>query len=143
MRRLVGENIQLSDGTKITKGTSIMVAAEWMRDARFYDDPETFDAYRFLKMRQIPGKEAHAQFVSPSPEHLGFGLGNHACPGRFFVANEIKIALCHMLLKYDLKLAEGCAPQYRRYGFAFQADPMGKVSIRRRREEINLEDISG
>lgn len=143
MRRLVGENIQLSDGTKIAKGTSIMVAAEWMHDSRFYDDPETFDPYRFLKMRQTPGNEAHAQFVSPSPEHLGFGLGNHACPGRFFVSNEIKIALCHILLKYDLKLAEGSIPKYRRYGFSIQADPLAKVLVRRRQEEIVLENIPG
>ncbi|KAJ6130412.1 hypothetical protein N7512_003192, partial [Penicillium capsulatum] len=143
MRRIAEDNIRLSDGTQIAKGTSIMVAGEWMRDAQFYEDPETFDAYRFLKMRQIPGNQASAQFVSPSPEHLGFGFGNHACPGRFFVANEIKIAMCHILLKYDLKLAEGSVPQYRRYGFSNQADPLAQISARRRREEIALEEISG
>ncbi|KAJ5573829.1 uncharacterized protein N7459_008256 [Penicillium hispanicum] len=143
LRRIAETDVQLEDGTNIAKGTSLLVASDWMRDARFYDQPETFDPYRFLKLRQTPGHEHHAQLVSPSPEHLGFGLGNHVCPGRFFAANEMKIALCHMLLKYDLKLAEGSVPKPRRYGFAVQADGEAKVSIRRRREEIALDDISG
>ena len=35
--------------------------------------------------------------------YLPFGLGKHACPGRHFAVNEIKFALHHLLLKYDIK----------------------------------------
>lgn len=142
MRRLVEQDLQLSDGTKIPKNTGLVVAADWHWDSEFYENPRVFDPYRFLKMRQTPGRETHAQLVSPSPEHMGFGLGNHACPGRFFAANELKIFLCHMLLKYDFKLAEGSIPAPQKYGFAWNADPLAKISIRRRREEIVLEDFS-
>jgi cytochrome P450 len=34
---------------------------------------------------------------------LPFGLGKHACPGRQFAINEIKIALHYLLLKYDIR----------------------------------------
>ena len=112
-----------------------------MWDATIYENPKTFDPYRFLKLRQTSDLGAHAQLVSPSPEHLGFGLGIHACPGRFFAANEMKIALCHILLKYDVKPAEGSVPKLRRYGIFLQADQKAKVSIRRRQEEIILEDV--
>lgn len=78
---------------------------------------------------------------SPSPGHLGFGVGNHACPGRFFAANEIKIFLCHMLLNYAFKLAGGTVFKYRRYGFTMHADPQAKTVIRRCREEIVLEEV--
>lgn len=115
-----------------------MVSGDWMWDPTFYENPDTFDAYRFLKLRQTPGRETSSHLVSPSPEHLGFGLGKHACPGRFFAANEIKIALCHILLKYDLKLPENSVPRHRKYGLALQADPEAKIMVRRRREEINL-----
>lgn len=142
MRREAEEIVKFSDGTTILKGTSLVVSNDWMWDSKYYDNPETFDPYRFLKMRRTPGQETHAQLVTVSPEHLGFGLGTHACPGRFFAANEIKIFLCHMLLKYDFKLVEGTVPQHRRYGFALHADPKAKICIRRRREEIVLEDIS-
>jgi cytochrome P450 len=50
-----------------------------------------------------PEKEMFRHFVSTSPEHMAFGFGKHSCPGRFFAAIEVKIALCHILLKYDFK----------------------------------------
>lgn len=33
---------------------------------------------------------------------LGFGFGKHACPGRFFALNEMKIFVAHMVLNYDV-----------------------------------------
>jgi cytochrome P450 len=118
-----------------------MVPGAWHWSSEFYDYPLVFDPYRFLKMKQVPGRESRAHFVSPTPEHMGFGYGNHACPGRFFAANEIKIFLCHMLLKYDLKLAEGSVPMVQKYAIMWNSDPHAKISIRRRREEIVLEDF--
>lgn len=141
MRRRAEDNIRLN-GTEIPKGTSLAVSNNWMWDSHFYKNPEIFDPYLFLNMRQTPGQETHAQLVSPSPEHLGFGLGTHVCPGRFFAANETKIFLCHMLLTYDFRLADGTIPKHRRYGFALHADPRAKIAIRRRREEIVLDDIA-
>lgn len=46
-------------------------------------------------------------FVSVSPTEINFGYGAHACPGRFFVANKIKVLLVRMLMKYDFKYPEG------------------------------------
>ncbi|CAL5871344.1 uncharacterized protein PFLUO_LOCUS5594 [Penicillium psychrofluorescens] len=142
MRRLASDNIQLSDGTKILKDSYLLVANERMWNSEFYENPDTFDAHRFLNLRKVPGHETSAQLVSPSPEHMAFGLGKHACPGRFFAANEAKIALCHILLKYDLKAAAGPAPQIRRYGLSMNADPLAQVMIRRRKEEIVLDKIA-
>ncbi|CDM29941.1 Cytochrome P450 [Penicillium roqueforti FM164] len=39
-------------------------------------------------MRDVPGQQTVAQIVAPSPIHLGWGFGQHACPGRSFAANE-------------------------------------------------------
>ena len=141
MRRIVSKEFKLSDGTNIPEGVQLMVSADWHWHSDFYENPLVFDPYRFLKMKQIPGRASHAHLVSPSPEHMGFGYGNHACPGRFFAANEIKILLCHLLLKYDFKLAEGSVPTVLKYGVSMNCDPQGKVSVRRRHEEIVLEEI--
>ncbi|KAM6503662.1 hypothetical protein JOM56_000605 [Amanita muscaria] len=46
------------------------------------------------------------QFVSLSVDYVLFGHGRHACPGRFFVANELKVMLSHVLLNYDIKMAD-------------------------------------
>lgn len=139
LRRIAEEDVELSDGTKIAKGTSLFVPTDWMRDANFYVNPETFDPYRFLKQRQIPGGETRAQLIVPAAEHMGFGLGIHACPGRFMASNSIKIALCHILAKYDFKLPEGSVPKQRRHGGVLQADPEAEIMVRRRQEEINLD----
>ncbi|KAF9889504.1 hypothetical protein FE257_007214 [Aspergillus nanangensis] len=128
MRRLAAQNIGLSDGTVIPKGASVFVSCERMWDPKIYPAPEKFDAYRFLKLRETAGHETSAQSVSPSPEHMGFGLGKHACPGRFFAINEVKIALCHILLKYDFKLAEGYTPKPRKNGLSLNSDPFARIS---------------
>lgn len=109
-----------------------------MWDPNVYPDPEVFDPYRFRKLRETPGHETSVQVVSPSPEHFGFGYGNHACPGRFFAVNEVKIALCDMLLKYEIRLPDGYTPTPVRSGISFYTDPRAKILVKRRQEEISL-----
>lgn len=87
-------------------------------------------------------EERSAHFVSTSEKHFGFGHGSHACPGRFFAANEVKIALAHLLLKYDWKLPEGADdPQPSSFSMIFVADPNAVLLIRRRKEEIDLDSL--
>jgi cytochrome P450 len=47
------------------------------------------------------------QFVTSNEKNLFFGYGQHACPGRFFAANEIKMILARTILEYDIKNVEG------------------------------------
>ncbi|KAI1205902.1 ent-kaurene oxidase [Annulohypoxylon truncatum] len=47
------------------------------------------------------------QFTSISDAAMNFGLGKHACPGRFFAASEIKMVLAYLLLNYDVRLRDG------------------------------------
>ncbi|KAG6315486.1 hypothetical protein E4U22_007789, partial [Claviceps purpurea] len=105
MRRYVLEDLQLSNGLVVKKGTRLNVDNQRLVDPSIYDHPDVYNPYRFYDMRSKPGKDHIAQLVSTSPDHLGFGHGEHSCPGRFFAANEIKVALCHILMKYDWKLA--------------------------------------
>jgi cytochrome P450 len=138
MSRTAEERIELSDGLTIKRGDMISIACNNMWDPTVYPDADKFDGYRFYRMRQGDGQETAAQFVSSSPDHLGFGHGIHVCPGRFFAATELKIALSHILLKYDLRLSERSHPNIIRYGTSLLADRMAKISIRRRSEEIKL-----
>lgn len=139
MARKAECNVKLSDGVVIPKGDIILVSCSKMWDPTIYPDPETFDPYRFLKLREgSMDKESVAQFVSPSPQHMGFGFGKHACPGRFFAAAELKVILCHVIMKYDFRLAQGCTPQILRSGMRLSADPSARIAVRRRQEEITL-----
>ena len=39
-------------------------------------------------------------------DSLGFGLGNQACPGRFFAVNNMKLIMAKMLTQFELSLEE-------------------------------------
>ncbi|KAI1877566.1 hypothetical protein JX265_003574 [Neoarthrinium moseri] len=107
MRRMTTANVKLSDGTILPKNHLTLVSSHMHWDPESYVEPERFDGYRFYNMRQQPGKENKSQLVSVSPDHMGFGFGLHACPGRFFASEEIKLAMCHILMKYDSKAVAG------------------------------------
>ncbi|KAJ4245527.1 hypothetical protein NW762_014036 [Fusarium torreyae] len=138
MRRFTTANIKLSDGTVLPKNKLTLVSAHKHWDAESYENPTEFDGYRFYNMRQKEGNEHKAQLVSVSPDHMGFGYGLHACPGRFFASEEIKLAMCHILLKYNLKPVPGSDMEPRKYGLNMNANPFAKLSIQRRKEEIAI-----
>jgi cytochrome P450 len=49
---------------------------------------------------------ANLAFTSTSPAYLAFGHGRHACPGRFFAAQELKLLLAYILTKYEVELED-------------------------------------
>ncbi|TIC89816.1 Cytochrome P450 monooxygenase trt6 [Colletotrichum higginsianum] len=140
LNRIALEDFQLSNGMIIPKGTLLGVGPTHMWDNSFYENGDKFDGYRFLRMREDPEKRQQSYLVSTSPHHLGFGHGSHACPGRFFAANEIKIILCHLLLKYEWKIL-GEGPHIINLGVLNAAYPWTKLQIRRRAETLNLDEI--
>lgn len=91
-----------------------------MHDPDFISDPMEFDALRWYRQRQteeLKGTEKASadsanQMVTVSPTALTFGYGRHACPGRFFAANEIKMIMGHAILGYDIKNADGSMERY-------------------------------
>ncbi|KAF4546943.1 Cytochrome P450-like protein 88 [Elsinoe fawcettii] len=132
MRRYVLEDLQLSNGLLLKKGTRINIDTQRMRDPDLHEDPRTYDAFRFHKMRQQPGGEHTAQLVSTSQDHLGFGHGEHSCPGRFFAANEIKVAMAHMLINYEWKPAENSLAGPDVKGLLMKSGAGAQIDIRRR-----------
>lgn len=142
MRRVVEQDVKLSTGLVLKKGTGVIVDSYRMWDPNVHENPDEWDGYRFLKLRSQPGKENKAQLVSTSADHIAFGHGEHACPGRFFAANELKVALCHLLMKYDWKLVPGTelTPVFR--GASVDASSKAKILIRRRKiMELDIDSI--
>jgi cytochrome P450 len=141
MNRYVEQEFELSDGTIIPKGSRFFVAGAY-QDPAIYDNPEKFDAFRFANKRSEPGQSNAWGYVATSPSHMAFGHGKHSCPGRFFASNEIKVALCHLLLKYDIDLLNGEVPKIYNFEGSSSIDPKSKILMRRRKEEIVL-DLGG
>ncbi|KAF4943605.1 hypothetical protein FGADI_13296 [Fusarium gaditjirri] len=140
-RRSATADVTLPNGDIFKKGDKLIGNLSHMWDSDTYDNALQFDPYRYVKMRQT-GDDKKAHLVSTSADHMGFGHGIHACPGRFFAANEIKILLCHLLLKYDWKLPEGFTPQPPFSGFKFFGDFSSNLLVRRRTEELDLDALS-
>lgn len=142
MRREVLADITLSDGTHLRKGSEVMVSGLGHWDSTVYANPNEWDGYRFYRLRQQPGNENAGQAAITSGEHLAFGHGQHSCPGRFFAVNEAKIAMAHLIMKYDFKLAGDATPKTEHMGLSLMADMGASLSVRRRNEEIDLDSLT-
>jgi cytochrome P450 len=78
-----------------------------MMDPQIYPEPDKFDPYRFLKLREQSGENSKWLFESTSVDHFGFGHGRRACPGRWFATAVLKILLAQLILRYDWKFLDG------------------------------------
>ncbi|GAV99331.1 cytochrome p450 [Lentinula edodes] len=77
--RKVLTDFTFSDGTTVPAGTTIGVAAYMHHhDEAQYDNPYTFDAFRFYNMRNREGESIKHQTISPGPDYITFGNGRHA-----------------------------------------------------------------
>lgn len=75
-------------------------------DPNKYPDPDKFDAYRFLRLREtVDPNQFHFAFVSDM--NLNFGAGQHTCPGRFLAAVVLKFALILLITRYEIKFSDG------------------------------------
>ena len=141
MQRMAVRPFTLSDGTVVPAGARVMVAKK-TRDPSVFGDPNTFNPYRFLRDREKAeetGQPTTSQHVSVTAHHMGWGYGEHSCPGRFFASNELQIALSHLLLKYDWKRKGGGGPVFLQFETNKSVSRQCKVMFRRRKEEIDLD----
>jgi cytochrome P450 len=133
--RKVIKPIDLSDGTHLPPGTKILAPqAGASRDDRFYPSANDFDPFRFYKLRQKSEEEANRwHFTTVTDANMNFGAGKHACPGRFFAGNEIKMMLSYFLLNFDMKLKDGEErPKAMMLMMSKTPNPNGEVIFRRR-----------
>ncbi|KAL0579192.1 hypothetical protein V5O48_002814 [Marasmius crinis-equi] len=125
----------LSDGTVIPAGTTVGIAAFPVhRDENNYGDASRFDPLRFYDIREKEGRSVRHQMMTPEPGYVAFGMGKHACPGRFFAAVELKALVSHALLTYDLKYDEGVSmPGIEWFAATSFANTKGEIMFRKRR----------
>jgi len=111
MVRLVLRPFTFSNGVTIPAGNLVSIPSRAAHaDEKIFENPNEFDGFRFAKLRKSEGGDiagSRCQAVSVSSENLTFGLGRHACPGRFFAVNEAKLLLAHLVVTYDMKFEEG------------------------------------
>ncbi|KAI1033565.1 hypothetical protein LB505_012981 [Fusarium chuoi] len=138
-QRKVLKSFTLSNGQVIPEGVTIEIPAVAVSsDSNVFPHADKFDPLRFYRLRTEAKdggsveKAANNQFVSVNQSSLTFGYGRHACPGRFFAANEIKMILAHALLQYDVKNVGDTIERYPNMEFAHMSipDPSKKLMFK-------------
>ena len=113
------DGVEAPDGTHCPYGSLISVPS-WAihNDEELYPDPLLFNPERYLDSSTVANgtegerkektylERANLSFVSTSPTYLGFGHGRHACPGRFFAAQELKLLISYLVCNYDMELVD-------------------------------------
>lgn len=135
------DDVTLPDGTVLPKNSEILVSSHPMWDEKVFPEPEKYDAHRFVKIREQPGNENKGQLTTTENHFLAFGRGKHECPGRFFAANEVKIAMAYALMNYDVRLKDDKKPNHLVNGFELIADPFANIQVRRRKAEVDLDRL--
>ncbi|KAJ6079453.1 hypothetical protein N7467_009206 [Penicillium canescens] len=101
--RVCVHDLKLSNGTILKQGSHMAVPSGLIqRLSTNYENPNDFDGFRFVNRTAAGAK--NSRLVDLSPDYLVFGMGVHACPGRWMASALMKLAFAHVLTCYDLFL---------------------------------------
>ncbi|KAJ7026339.1 cytochrome P450 [Mycena alexandri] len=107
----------IADGIVLPPGSVVSLAPKPLHfNPEVYPDPMTFDPFRFSRLR-TGENDARQAFTQLSNDYIVFGVGTHACPGRFFAALKIKVILCEILLNYDVAFPQGASTTPKPFAF--------------------------
>ncbi|KAK1235317.1 hypothetical protein PQX77_001475 [Marasmius sp. AFHP31] len=134
VRRLALRDFVFSNGTVIPAGTMMAISISGLHfDEDQYSNPYEFDGFRSYKQREEEGESLKHQMITLQTNFIAFGIGKHACPGRFFAVNEIKALVSHTLMYYDLKLDESeVAPKTEEFSGRIYSNSKTRVMFRKR-----------
>ncbi|KAI1505447.1 cytochrome P450 [Biscogniauxia marginata] len=132
-QRIAVRPYTFKDGLYIPAGTVMQFPADAVhQDAANYPEPDKFDGYRFLRLREtVDPNRFH--FSSVSDTSLNFGAGFHSCPGRFLSALVIKFVLMLLWTKYEVKFPDGEGPKFMAHDFTLGPAPGVNVMVRKKK----------
>lgn len=132
------DGIILPNGQHLPQGTTLCISGWGLHhDESVYPSPSDFTPERFLRLpNKVVGDEMPAAGQAAAAEadqhFAAWGIGKHACPGRFFAVDLIKIIITHVLVDYEVKpLRERPENVWIEYNVI--PPPTATLSIRRRK----------
>ncbi|RAH82408.1 cytochrome P450 [Aspergillus japonicus CBS 114.51] len=120
-------------GLRLPHGARISVAAYAIhRDDSLWPEATTYNPARYevehAAAPRVPMSRASERFLS-------FGMGKRACPGRFFVTDELKLLFAHIFTKYEIKVIPPPPTTAGLFTELTLRGPQEQLMIRRRTEE--------
>ncbi|KAG6259542.1 hypothetical protein E4U24_003808 [Claviceps purpurea] len=132
LARVALKEFTFSNGLHIPKGSVIFTPnSPIFEDERFYPNAKTFDGFRFSRMRGDPKLKSSCDLTATNEQSMHFGTGRHACPGRFMVSDEVKLALIFILQNFDIAMENfGPRPKNHAFGKFMLPDMAAKIWLR-------------
>jgi cytochrome P450 len=100
-----------SGSLHVAEGTMVCISGWGIHhDERVYPQPFNYEYDRFMrstgdKAADEEGKKtAGAAAVETDSEFTAWGIGKHACPGRYFAVDFVKMIMSHILVDYEVAL---------------------------------------
>ncbi|OGM47870.1 cytochrome P450 [Aspergillus bombycis] len=99
--------VVLPDGQRVPTGTWLCIlSGSIQRDDDFYDDAQTYRPFRFIPKLTGAGSGKAPILPLTNEKYLSFGHGRHACPGRWFSFQVMKIVIAYIIVNYDIQPLE-------------------------------------
>lgn len=138
MSRAPYNHFKFQDGLELPADVIVsMPSQELNMDPDVFENPEVFDAQRFLKLKQSTGLSKYTFTAIADDISINFGAGQHACPGRALAGTTMKIILAELLMEYDLSFEdEDSPPRMLLSGVTKSVDPSAKYLVRKAAEKV-------
>ncbi|KAG6077804.1 hypothetical protein E4U16_002011 [Claviceps sp. LM84 group G4] len=132
LARVALKDFTFSNGLHVPKGSVIFTPnSPIFDDERFYPNAKTFDGFRFSRMRGDPKLKSSCDLTATNEQSMHFGIGRHACPGRFMASAEVKLAVIFILQNFDIAMENfGPRPKNHSFGKFMLPDMAAKIWLR-------------
>ncbi|KAI8365362.1 cytochrome P450 [Radiomyces spectabilis] len=109
LHHLALQDVALSNGQVIPKGSLVVLSVDQIHRGDYLgmssmENKDTKPAWVFDPYRYVHDDKPSAV---PDTGYIAFGLGAHACPGRYFAVKEIKYMMGEIVMRFDLKTQSG------------------------------------
>ncbi|ROW08458.1 hypothetical protein VMCG_03186 [Cytospora schulzeri] len=141
MRRKAQTVVKFRDGTRILKGDMACASSQSiMRSNENYEEASNFSAWRFIEdcgHEASPRFRNTTRFTGTELTYPLWGLGKHACPGRFYASAVLKLFIVHVLREYDIKLPSSPVPRTHHFASFIIPDKSSILYLRKRQEGLD------
>jgi cytochrome P450 len=133
MPRIVSDpnGITLSGGIHLPQGVRVIMPTYSIQtDESKYENPKKWDGFRFSRPHEeflsspagkVSGDAGRLEkvlehknrgLIVTSDDFFTFGAVRHACPGRFFASQEMKLMIAYIVMNFDIKIDGGRPPSF-------------------------------
>ena len=79
-----------ANGVHLPCGTHVGAASYLVHhDDGVYADAQKFNGFRFSELRVEDNQNVKHHLVAANSEYMHFGIGKHACPGRYVYSSSL------------------------------------------------------